>query len=171
MISALYQENYITFKALVLISCIKPNATSKFSGNCFDYNSIWDQRGVWHSAPSSCNHSFEQEIDIAVAKIRKIVWKIRKSCVKSELLRRKCVKSGAKFTTLMLDCRTRWNSFADVLDRYTSLQNVVKSLLEEYDYPQDYQLTRRETNISNKYVKLFKWSKWLLRTSAVATYV
>ena len=33
-IYALYQENCIKFEALVLISGIKPNATSKFSGNC-----------------------------------------------------------------------------------------------------------------------------------------
>ena len=34
VVSSIYQENYRKFKAHVLISGMKPNATSKFSGNC-----------------------------------------------------------------------------------------------------------------------------------------
>ena len=89
----------------------------------------------------------KKEIDKAVAKVRKIVQKIRKNSVKSDFLKAKCVESGAKFTNLILDCRTSWNSLADMLDRYIKLQNVVKGVLEEYDYPKEHQLTRRETDV------------------------
>ena len=59
---------------------------------------------------------FKKGIDMAVAKIRKIVQKISKSLAKPDFLKAKCVKSGAKFTTLISDYRTRWNSLADMLD-------------------------------------------------------
>ena len=42
---------------------------------------------------------------------------------------------------------TRWNSSADLLGRYIKLQDVVKCVLEEYDYPQQQQLTPREWDI------------------------
>ena len=51
VISASYQENYRKFEAHVIILGMKPNATSKFSGNCFVHDFIWDQRGPWHSGP------------------------------------------------------------------------------------------------------------------------
>ena len=86
----------------------------------------------------------KEEVEKAVEKVRKIVQKIRKSAVKSDFLRAKCEESGEKFTSLILDCRTRWNSLADMLGRYIKLQDVV---LEEYDYPQQQQLTRRERDI------------------------
>ena len=56
----------------------------------------------------------EKEIDMAVAKVRKIVQKVRKSPGKSDFLRAKFVQSGAKYTTLILDCRTRWNFLTDM---------------------------------------------------------
>ena len=89
----------------------------------------------------------KEEVEKAVEKVRKIVQKIRKSAVKSDFLRAKCEESGEKFTSLILDCQTRWNSLADMLGRYIKLQDVVKCVLEEYDYPQQQQLTRRERDI------------------------
>ena len=45
------------------------------------------------------------EINMAVARVRKIVQTIWKSPVKSDFFRAKCVESGAKFITLTLDCK------------------------------------------------------------------
>ena len=39
------------------------------------------------------------------------------------------------------------NSLSEKLDRQIKLQNIVKSVLKEYDYPQEHQLSRRETDV------------------------
>ena len=92
------------------------------------------------------NHDviFKGEINAAVIKVRKIVKKIKRSPVKSDFLRAKCAEVGETVTTLILDCRTRWNFLADMLDRYIKLHTVVVQVLQEYDYPQELQLTQRE---------------------------
>ena len=90
---------------------------------------------------------FKEEIETAVKKVRKMVKKIRRSPVKSDFLRAKCVEAGETITTLILDCRTRWNSLADMLERYIKLHATVARVLEEYDYPTRLQLTSSELDI------------------------
>ena len=67
----------------------------------------------------------------SVERVRKIARYFHKSPVSNDKLR-VCVKQDhGKELVLILDCRTRWNSLADMLDRYIVLHRpVTKTLID-----------------------------------------
>lgn len=71
------------------------------------------------------------DMNRSVERVRKIARHFHKSPVSSDKLR-ECVKQDlGKELSLILDCRTRWNSLADMLDRYIALHRpVTKTLVD-----------------------------------------
>ncbi|XP_030578053.1 zinc finger BED domain-containing protein 4-like [Archocentrus centrarchus] len=75
--------------------------------------------------------SVREDMYRSVERVRKIARHFHKSPVSNDKLR-ECVKQDqGKELALILDCRTRWNSLADMLDRYIALHRpVTKTLVD-----------------------------------------
>lgn len=72
-----------------------------------------------------------EDMSRSVERVRKIARYFHKSPVSNDKLR-ECIKQdNGKELVLILDCRTRWNSLADMLDRYIQLHRpVTKTLID-----------------------------------------
>ena len=67
-----------------------------------------------------------------VNKIRSICCKFRKSGVKMDALRGQLKQSGVPELTVIKDCKTRWSSLCDMLERYLKLAPHIHVVLEEF---------------------------------------
>ena len=77
--------------------------------------------------------SLKSNIDTAVRKIRKIVNKFRQSPVQNDVLQKAVKLKFDKELTLQRDCKTRWSSMVAMLERYLKLEDVVNSVLNEFN--------------------------------------
>lgn len=72
-----------------------------------------------------------EEMYNSVEQVRKIARYFHKSPVNNDKLRECIRRDNGKELVLILDCRTRWNSLADMLDRYIALHRpVTKTLID-----------------------------------------
>lgn len=64
-----------------------------------------------------------------IEKVRKIVKVFRKSPTKNDLLQKYVKEEMIRETNLILDCRTRWNSLADMLERFVKLEIPIQKAM------------------------------------------
>uniref|UniRef100_A0AAV2MI82 Transposase n=1 Tax=Knipowitschia caucasica TaxID=637954 RepID=A0AAV2MI82_KNICA len=70
-----------------------------------------------------------EEMFMSVERVRKIARHYHKSPVSNDKLRECTKRDHGKELVLILDCRTRWNSLADMLDCYIALHKTVSKTL------------------------------------------
>lgn len=71
----------------------------------------------------------KQNINKTISKVRQIVRMFRKSPTKNDILQRYIKAEHKKELKLILDCKTRWSSLVDMLQRFVLVQNSVKKSL------------------------------------------
>ncbi|KAJ6642702.1 hypothetical protein Bhyg_07656, partial [Pseudolycoriella hygida] len=64
-----------------------------------------------------------------ITKVRKIVKKFRRSPKKNDVLQSYVTVEFNRESALLLDCKTRWNSLADMLERFNELRKPIKKAL------------------------------------------
>lgn len=62
------------------------------------------------------------------SKVRSIVTAIRKSPVRREKLQQYCLSELHRSLEPLIDCKTRWNSLCDMLERFYILRNCIKKV-------------------------------------------
>ena len=66
-----------------------------------------------------------------ISKVRKIVKLFRKSPIKNDILQEEVKKQLGKEVSLILDCRTRWNSLFSMIQQFLKIKDsIVKVLLD-----------------------------------------
>ena len=74
---------------------------------------------------------FNLEIENVLKKVRKVVKIFRKSPVKNEVLQKYVLLEQNKRLSLVLDCKTRWNSMDEMVERFICLKKcIMKTLLD-----------------------------------------
>ncbi|XP_073715766.1 uncharacterized protein [Misgurnus anguillicaudatus] len=95
-----------------------------------------DAESYWDSDSAECGdyrsvRVREETYKSVVERVRKIARYFHKSPVSNDKLRECIKRDNGKELVLILDCRTRWNSLADMLDRYIVLHRpVTKTLID-----------------------------------------
>ena len=90
--------------------------------------------------------ALKHHIDPVVKKVRKIVNKFRKSPVKNDALQKAVKTKWNKELTLVRDCKTRWSSMVAMLERYLKLEDVVNSILNDFNLA-SLKLNRKESDL------------------------
>jgi len=72
-----------------------------------------------------------------ISKVRGYVKIFRKSPLKLEQLKKNAKDRFGKELTLLIDCKTRWNSILPMLKRFIYMKDVIKDTLAEYNYDYD----------------------------------
>jgi len=65
-------------------------------------------------------------VNAIITKVRKIIKMFRKSPTKNEILQQYVKAEHNKELKLILDCKTRWSSLSDMLQRYILLEKCIK---------------------------------------------
>ncbi|XP_013185171.1 uncharacterized protein LOC132903749 isoform X1 [Amyelois transitella] len=60
-----------------------------------------------------------------IEKIRKLVRSVRKSSLKNEAIQKYVVAEYGKELNLILDCKTRWSSLSDMIERFLKLRSAI----------------------------------------------
>ena len=68
-------------------------------------------------------------IEEVISKVRRIVRLFRRSPVKNSILQKYAREENGKELTLLLDCKTRWNSLLAMIQRFTSLKKPISKAL------------------------------------------
>ena len=85
---------------------------------------------------ATCYRELHSSLSPAVKQIRNIVRWFRKSPVRNEVLQKYVREERGQELMLVLDCKTRWNSLYDMLDRFDVLKAAVhKALIDIGDKP------------------------------------
>jgi len=80
-----------------------------------------------------------------VQKVCAVVKFFKHSPTRNDALLQPCVKAEfSKEISLMLDCRTRWNSLFDMLSRFVRLRSAVQKALIDVKDPAPVSLTERD---------------------------
>lgn len=106
-----------------------------------------DDDGIYESDPESDSeydnaegfddvHGFDVEkirpnIYLLLAKVRKIIKMFRNSPVKDSLLQSYIQVKHGKQLSLVLDCRTRWNSMLPMIERFIQVNGSIQDALIE----------------------------------------
>ena len=69
--------------------------------------------------------------------VRKYVRIFRKSPLKLAQFKKNVLETYGKELTLILDCKTRWNSVLPMLERFFELKSIIKSTMLELNYDYD----------------------------------
>lgn len=94
---------------------------------------------------ATCHRELHSSINPIVNKIRNIVRWFRKSPVRNEVLQKYVREERGQELMLVLDCKTRWNSLCDMLDRFDTLKAAVHKaiidigdkrikMIDDYEY-------------------------------------
>ena len=67
---------------------------------------------------------FNLEIENVLKKVRKVVKIFRKTPVKNETLQKYVLLEQNKELSLVLDCKTRWSSMHETVERFICLKKV-----------------------------------------------
>ena len=90
--------------------------------------------------------ALKHHIDPVVKKVKRIVNKFRKSPVKNDALQKAVKTKLNKELTLVRDCKTRWSSMVAMLERYLKLEDVVNSILDDFNLA-SMKLNRKESDL------------------------
>ena len=75
--------------------------------------------------------TFNPRIEDVLKKVRKVVKLFRKITVKNEVLQKNVVAEQKKELSLVLECKTRWSSMFEMIDRFLLLKRcIIKALLD-----------------------------------------
>lgn len=78
----------------------------------------------------------DENIKELIKKIRKVVVYFKRSALKNETVLQKYVKiEHGKELSLLLDCKTRWNSLLTMLERFNLLKTCVQKALIDLNHP------------------------------------
>lgn len=78
----------------------------------------------------------DENINELIKKIRKVVVYFKKSPLKNETVLQKYVKiEHEKELSLLLDCKTRWNSLLTMLERFSLLKTCIQKALIDLNHP------------------------------------
>lgn len=80
-------------------------------------------------APLEMNYAYKSIIET----VRKYVRIFRKSPMKLSQLKKNMLDTIGKDLTLLIDCKTRWNSVLPMLDRFNKIKSVIKSTMNEFN--------------------------------------
>ena len=64
-----------------------------------------------------------------ITKVRKIVKLFQKSPVKNDVLQEEIKKQHGKEVSLILDCRTRWNSILSIIQQFLKVKDSISKVL------------------------------------------
>ena len=83
-----------------------------------------------------CNNEIEYNLKDAnindvLQNSRKIIRFFRRSLIRNNLLQRYVEEINGKKFSIILDCRTRWNSLIPMMERFVQLKSCIKNALEE----------------------------------------
>ena len=107
-----------------------PETENEMEGEFSDLESLTSEDN--ENDQEDNNHEEQQFSDNykpIIDKIRKIVRLFRRSPLKNETLQKHVKSDLGKELTLILDCKTRWNCLAVMLERFYLLRNCVKKAL------------------------------------------
>lgn len=76
------------------------------------------------------------DVQLALTRVRKIIRIFRKSPVKNAVLQKYIKEKLNKELQLQLDCATRWNSIAVMLERFLAVYDCTKEALIELNHNQ-----------------------------------
>ena len=88
-----------------------------------------DDNAEENTTDATCHRELHSSLSPAVKSIRKIVRWFRKSPVRNEVLQKYVREERGQELMLVLDCKTRWNSLYDMLDRFDTLKAAVHKAL------------------------------------------
>ena len=75
--------------------------------------------------------AFNVEIENILKKVRKVIKIFRRSPMKSKLLQKYVLLEQNKELSLVLDCKTRWSSMYEMIERFICLKKCIsKALLD-----------------------------------------
>lgn len=78
----------------------------------------------------------DENIKELIKKIRKVVVYFKRSALKNETVLQKYVKiEHGKELSLLLDCKTRWNSLLTMLERFNLLKTSIQKALIDLNHP------------------------------------
>ena len=72
-----------------------------------------------------------------ISQVRKYVKLFRKSPLKLSQLKKNTMETLGKELTLVLDCKTRWNSVLPMLERFDKIKDIIEITLAEYNIDYD----------------------------------
>ena len=75
--------------------------------------------------------AFNVEIENILKKVQKVIKIFRRSPIKSKLLQKYVLLEQNKELSLVLDCKTRWSSMYEMIERFICLKKCIsKALLD-----------------------------------------
>lgn len=77
----------------------------------------------------------KHDIGKLIAKLRKIIKLFKRSPVKNTILQKYIKEDFGKELSLYLDCKTRWNSLAKMIERYLQVSKPLSKALIDLQYP------------------------------------
>lgn len=94
--------------------------------------------------------------NFTIAKLRKLVRKIRKSGLKRKQLRKMCQLCGVDYLVPKIDVSTRWNSTFEMLERASKLKKPLLALCSSIKTLRPFIITESEWDELNKLFALLK---------------
>lgn len=88
---------------------------------------------IEYASTSTVSLALARSFKDVINKVRKAVIFFRPSPTRAETLYKYALEEGKKDLRLILDCKTRWSSLADMLARFLTLKVVVQKALIDYD--------------------------------------
>ena len=82
--------------------------------------------GIDYSIPPPLLREWIEEV---ISKVRRIVRLFKRSPVKNSILQKYVREENGKELSLLLDCKTRWNSLLAMIDRFISLKKPISKAL------------------------------------------
>uniref|UniRef100_A0A2S2QKB9 HAT C-terminal dimerisation domain-containing protein n=1 Tax=Sipha flava TaxID=143950 RepID=A0A2S2QKB9_9HEMI len=111
---------------------------------------ILPQNDIIRDIPDLTN---DYNISVVIKKIRKVVMYLKRSPTKNDTILQKYVKAEyGKEIKLLLDCKMRWNSLLDMLERFILLKTCIQKSLMDLNHPvrledSDYNLITEITEV------------------------
>jgi hypothetical protein len=108
----------------------EPHDSAILSSPDSDDGSIHEMNGVLEIEREEIMVDFSNVfVNQAVNKVRKIARLFRKSPTKNEILQKYVLAKEKKELHLILDCKTRWSSLLDMVQRYWLIRDCVEKAL------------------------------------------
>lgn len=104
----------------------------------------------------SCEFGDQSFSAFTVAKLRKLVKKIRKSDLKRKQLRKMCELCSVKYLAPIIDVSTRWNSTFQMLERASKLKKPLLALCSSVKSLRQFIITEGEWSELDKLFSLLK---------------
>ena len=112
----------------------KNRSATRIAGEDYDYDHNRDEEGFGIVIPATASNEvpvFNVEIENVLKKVRRVVKIFRRSPIKNEVLQKYMFLEQNKELSLVLDCKIRWSSTYETIERFICLKKCIsKALLD-----------------------------------------